>query len=242
MRKKVCIYIGKTRLEGYIEIRPIVRSSSVKGEAMTSETSTKDKILSTALDLFSTKGVEGVSISDITGKVGIAKSSLYSHFKSKQAILDSILELYQSEINKISIDPNEYDRMVRTLSPEEFWNRILEKYLKTWSSEYLSRISRLIVLEQYKTETALALILEETRRILGLSEFIFGKMVEYGKIHPFGPADLARECAYALRGMLLEYDVLKAHGKSVKKIKASMRAFIHSFCKKIIPKNEGEKQ
>lgn len=195
--------------------------------------STKQCIIDTALLLFSERGVDGVSIADITDGVGIAKSSLYSHFPNKEAILDSILDLYRRKVSKRSAEPKEYDRLIRTLSPEEFWNGILDRYLETWGSEPLLLINRLIVLEQYKTETALRLILEETRRILSLSTRLFSRMAELNRIRPFPPEDLGREFAYAVRGMLLEYDVLKAHGWSTDSIMRDIRAFIHSFCDRI---------
>jgi AcrR family transcriptional regulator len=199
---------------------------------------TRDRILHTALSLFAERGVDGVSIADITAAVGIAKSSLYSHFESKEAILDSILKLYRTSIEERTVDPAAYDRMIRQMSPEEFWNAILDRYLDTWSSGPLLLINRLIVLEQYKTETALELILEETRRILGLSRLIFERMIELERIQPYPPAALAREFAYAVRGMLMEYDVLVAHGRDTEPITSAMRAFVHSFCSKIV---KGEK-
>jgi len=53
---------------------------------------TKDVIEQVALDLFSKKGYKAVSIRDICKGVGIKESSIYYHFKNKQAIMDSLLE------------------------------------------------------------------------------------------------------------------------------------------------------
>ena len=53
---------------------------------------TKQEILEASLELFSVQGFEATSISQITGAVGIRKASLYSHFESKQAILDAIVK------------------------------------------------------------------------------------------------------------------------------------------------------
>lgn len=52
---------------------------------------TKQEILNAALDLFSTQGFEATSISQLSDAVGIRKASLYSHFSSKQEILDLLL-------------------------------------------------------------------------------------------------------------------------------------------------------
>ncbi len=54
-------------------------------------TETKERILLTALELFARDGYEGVSVSDIAGRLGITKAALYKHFKSKRDIFDSIV-------------------------------------------------------------------------------------------------------------------------------------------------------
>ena len=48
---------------------------------------TKDNILNAALKLFSERGYEGSSMSDIANLLGITKAALYKHYKSKQEIL-----------------------------------------------------------------------------------------------------------------------------------------------------------
>ena len=53
---------------------------------------TKQEILEASLDLFSVQGFEATSISQIAGAGGIRKASLYSHFESKQAILDALVK------------------------------------------------------------------------------------------------------------------------------------------------------
>ena len=53
---------------------------------------TKQEILEAALELFSVQGFEATSIAQIASAVGIRKASLYSHFGSKQAILDALVQ------------------------------------------------------------------------------------------------------------------------------------------------------
>ena len=57
----------------------------------TTMTSTKGKILKTALHLFAQSGFEAVSTSQIADALSITKGALYRHFESKQAIFDAIL-------------------------------------------------------------------------------------------------------------------------------------------------------
>ena len=56
--------------------------------------STREKILWEALNQFSQRGFEAVSIRDIARAVGIKESSLYNHFTGKRDILDSVLQEY----------------------------------------------------------------------------------------------------------------------------------------------------
>ena len=53
---------------------------------------TKQEILEASLELFSMQGFEATSIAQIADAVGIRKASLYSHFESKQAILDALVK------------------------------------------------------------------------------------------------------------------------------------------------------
>lgn len=52
---------------------------------------TKEKIILEAVKLFATKGYGAVSIRDIAKTVGIKGASLYSHFESKEHILEEAL-------------------------------------------------------------------------------------------------------------------------------------------------------
>lgn len=58
----------------------------------------KNEILDAAEVLFSQKGFDGTSTSDILDQVGIARGTLYHHFKSKEDIMDALLERYNTKI------------------------------------------------------------------------------------------------------------------------------------------------
>ena len=52
----------------------------------------KNEILDVAERLFGTKGFDGTSTTDILNEVGIARGTLYYHFKSKEDILDAMIQ------------------------------------------------------------------------------------------------------------------------------------------------------
>ena len=62
---------------------------------------TKQKILDVALDLFSQKGFSAVSIRDICKVVEIKESSVYYHFKNKQAVFDELLQHFETIANDL---------------------------------------------------------------------------------------------------------------------------------------------
>ena len=51
----------------------------------------KNEILDVAEELFAVKGFDGTSTNDILEKAGIARGTLYYHFKSKEDILDGVI-------------------------------------------------------------------------------------------------------------------------------------------------------
>ena len=64
---------------------------------------TKGQILEVSLDLFSIRGYEATSISQIADAVGIRKASLYSHFANKKDILDTLVDELTKEFDQHSI-------------------------------------------------------------------------------------------------------------------------------------------
>ncbi|RCX18555.1 TetR family transcriptional regulator [Fontibacillus phaseoli] len=58
----------------------------------------RNEILDAADELFGQKGFDGTSTNDLLEKVGIARGTLYHHFKSKEDIMDALIERYNSSI------------------------------------------------------------------------------------------------------------------------------------------------
>lgn len=57
----------------------------------------RNEILDVAQELFSKKGFDATSTNDILERVKIARGTLYYHFKSKEDILDSLIDRITSE-------------------------------------------------------------------------------------------------------------------------------------------------
>ncbi|RST58698.1 TetR/AcrR family transcriptional regulator [Siminovitchia terrae] len=54
----------------------------------------RNEILDAADELFGQKGFDGTTTKDILEKVGIARGTLYHHFKSKEDIMDALIERF----------------------------------------------------------------------------------------------------------------------------------------------------
>jgi AcrR family transcriptional regulator len=62
------------------------------------KSSTRDKVLSTALSLFTKKGYFSTSMRDITGESAVSTGSVYHYFKDKEGVAAA---LYQSMIERM---------------------------------------------------------------------------------------------------------------------------------------------
>jgi AcrR family transcriptional regulator len=58
---------------------------------------TSHRILTQAMRIFLEKGYHGTSIDDITQAAGVTKGALYWHFKSKEALLKTIIEEFEKQ-------------------------------------------------------------------------------------------------------------------------------------------------
>jgi AcrR family transcriptional regulator len=52
----------------------------------------RERILETAYELFSRRGVRGVGVDEVIAHAGVAKATLYAHFPSKDALVLAFLE------------------------------------------------------------------------------------------------------------------------------------------------------
>lgn len=81
----------------------------------------KNEILNAASVLFTNKGFENTSVTEIMNAVGIAKGTLYHHFKSKEEIMDALIERQTDFIlqsaRKVAEDKSipVKERMIRTI-------------------------------------------------------------------------------------------------------------------------------
>lgn len=114
--------------------------------------STGDLILDAAIDLFIEAGFETVSMDVIAQRAGVAKGTLYYHFKSKEGIVDAIVERFvvgaEAAFEAIVGDA--------ALGPLEKLKALIDKQVEVYGASF-SRLHKMKFIDIHK-RTQLAMV------------------------------------------------------------------------------------
>ena len=111
---------------------------------------TKKDILEASLELFSVQGFEATSISQIASAVGIRKASLYSHFESKQAILDALMKDVLDQYAEHSIFAQADWNGEDAPTPEATEQIILGQMRYILHDPHICRARKMLAVEQFR--------------------------------------------------------------------------------------------
>ena len=110
---------------------------------------TKERILMTALDMFSKKGYEGTNIRELAASLGLVKSSIYKHYESKEAIwnalLDRMIAYYREHFGSAEHLPPVPDSL------EDFISMTMRMVNLTIHDEQIVRTRKVLTLEQFRS-------------------------------------------------------------------------------------------
>ncbi len=76
---------------------------------MVAFTKRQKEIVDTAIELIAEKGIQELTIKNLSKKIGIAESAIYRHFNSKLDILISILAMFKDNIDALNSQINSLD-------------------------------------------------------------------------------------------------------------------------------------
>jgi AcrR family transcriptional regulator len=170
---------------------------------------TKERIFDVSLDLFSQKGFDAVSVREIAREVGIRESSIYNHYKSKEAILDAIIDYFKSELSQSGL-PEEEDAALMEQGPEVFFNVGASAYINQINTPQMEKIWRLISIETYHNQKIRDFFKKELlEEPITVWEDVFQTMIEKNMIKPLNPRTLAYEYFSFIIFLFFEYFVLK---------------------------------
>ncbi len=167
---------------------------------MAEKRNTKREILNAALDLFSVHGYEATSTAQIADAVGIRKASLYSHFSSKQEILDELIKVTLDGYNKHSVfakadwSNRTFTKNISDITPDTALQMILGHVNYILHDPQISKSRRMLTIEQFQNTTLKALQTKQNytdvmRYFTGLMSFL----IERGKLKNNNPEIMAAQ-------------------------------------------------
>jgi AcrR family transcriptional regulator len=172
--------------------------------------STKERILLTAVHLFSETSYDKVSMRDIADKVGIKASSIYNHFPSKQDILLSMYEFYGRQKSLAAPILDDLLLLVET----EPLHKVFEKIDYHYPAEIQSTMDRVLIVASQRiytdeySERFIRKYLFESSSDLMLP--LLNHMIEIGKIEPLDTVTFSSLLAYyAYSTAVLNHSALK---------------------------------
>lgn len=175
---------------------------------------TRDRILDEALKLFSVNGFEGVSVREIARAVGIKESSLYNHFKNKQAIFNAIVEqrrqetiAYFTEHELINHFKEEDMSQYIGISEEVLLAASMGIFEYYFADEKVVQFRRMLTIEQFKNEKMTKTYRELTiEAALSFQTKVFEMLVESGSFIQGDPEIIARQFFAPFFMLFYEFD------------------------------------
>ncbi len=190
---------------------------------------TKERILATALDLFSQNGYAGTNIRELTATLGMVKSSVYKHFENKEdiwnSLLDAMIAYYDAHFGSSEHLPPVPDSL------EELVGMTMRLVDFTVHDEKVIMTRKLLTIEQFRDDRARDLA---TKHFLtGLKDMftlIFKSMMDKGLLRRDDPAMLAFAYTAPISALIHLCDrEPEKTGAALTQIEAFSRHFIRTY-------------
>ena len=135
---------------------------------------TKNEILASILPLASKEGLRNLSLSKIAENAGIAKSTLYSHFDSKDDMIDQLyLFLREKAKERMHITVVDYGKIVKGKSLEEVLLYVVSSYDSINRDRDMKNFYAIIESEKAFSNIAARIITEETETMFTATKNLF---------------------------------------------------------------------
>ena len=188
---------------------------------------TKERILATALEMFSQNGYAGTNIRELTASLGLVKSSMYRHFESKEEIWNTLLDEMIAYYDDRFGSPEHLPPVPETL--DELAAMTMRMVDFTIHDEKIIMTRKLLTIEQFRDDRARELA---TRHFLtGLKEMftrIFAEMMDRGLLCRDDPAMLAFAYTSPISALIHLCD---REPKKTDEAMAQIEAFVRHFIK-----------
>ncbi len=182
--------------------------------------STKEKILNEALDLFAAKGYHGTSMREIAKAVGIKGSSIYNHFSGKEEIFSELFN-YLAPLN---LDSEEFQQkfMEAEADPLETLNYFANIVIGEMQDQKKVKLLQMMLKENNNQVVKKRLQSRMETNIKKITSFFF-RLQQQGKIKKdLDPEFIAKEFSgalifYRMRYLIFELDSFEDLKQATKK-------------------------
>ena len=141
-------------------------------------------ILIKTLELASSRGLRSLSLSDIAKECGISKSTLYSHFESKEDLIERLyLFLREKAKERNIIPPVDYNALFRNKTLKEILRTVTSSYSSMVQDKDLNAFYRVVLSEKSFSPIAAAIYTEETNTMLLATRNLFYALSSKGLAH-----------------------------------------------------------
>jgi AcrR family transcriptional regulator len=197
---------------------------------------TKEKIFDAAIDMFSERGYNGVSIRDIAKAVGIKESSIYAHFINKEDILNHILDYHHNGILSKRVDIRDLENEINYIQPRDVIKLIFFNYGKQ-DDPRIDKTARIIFMEQYVNARAREFVqkymLEEP---VAYYRSLLELMLSKGRINDNIDLEIAAlELNYGFLGISLDFALVRQSGVDVEPILKKISDHVDFICARLEP-------
>ena len=185
------------------------------------------------MTLFSEKGYSAVYVSDIADAVGIKASSLYKHYKNKQAIFDSCVEVFSQRMEQVRNqlrlpDTPKAEMNYQTASEETILEIALSLFEFYLSDDVAAKFRKMLMIERYH-QPELNQLFEDLfiDGAVKYEEKIFSDLIDAQIIKKENPHIIALRFYTPIFYLLQKYDM---HPDKADEAKQELTFMVREFC------------
>lgn len=166
---------------------------------------TKERILYAALDLISEKGYDGVGVDLIAEKAGLKGPSLYRHYKGKEDIFFSLIDMVENHYTKGFGLKNK--EMGFPENMDDLVENAMRRIQFTMHDDVICKTRRILAMEQFRSERMAELTTRyHLENLQELYTNIFAYMMEKEILKQDDPEYLALEFVSPVTLLIHIYD------------------------------------
>ena len=185
-------------------------------------------ILIKTLELASSRGLRSLSLSDIAKECGISKSTLYSHFESKEDLIERLyLFLREKAKERNIIPPVDYNALFRGKTLKEILRTVTSSYSSMVHDKDLNAFYRVVLSEKSFSPIAAAIYTEETNTMLLATRNLFYALSSKGLAHFTDIDNEAMVFAFTFHSILVLEEDDRTAGTAVSE--GLMNSFLEYF-------------